>query len=170
MYQSRIRQSKKRNDKVRVFVEPERGQCYGLVQELCGNGRTRCLCADGKVRSGRIRGSMRKYRHKVIIERGDLVLVCTREFEDDHVDIVHKYRHDEMARLLRDRELPDAIFKAITQADTATGTRPGDEYVEFAETAETVEARPSAAGDAGDAEEDISEEYDTDSDLDVDAI
>lgn len=133
MYQSKIRSNKQRakHAKNRVFIEPDEDQEYAVVQDMLGNGRVRTLCSDGKVRVGRIRGSMRKYAGKVIIDKGDLVIVCRREFEDDKVDVVHKYTHEETSKLLRKNELSKEIVKAINQTDTDVGT--SHDYVVFME-------------------------------------
>lgn len=133
MYQSRIRNNKQRSkqQKNRPFVEPSNDQEYGVVQDMLGNGRLRALCSDGVVRIGRIRGSMRKYAGKVIIERGDLVIVAKRDFEDDKVDVVHKYTHDETTALLKAKELSKEIVKAINQTDTDVGA--SHDYIVFME-------------------------------------
>lgn len=133
MYQSKIRNNKQRNKqaKNRVYVEPSVDQEYAVVQDMLGNGRVRTLCTDGIVRIGRIRGSMRKYAGKVIIEKGDLVIVSRRDFEDDKVDIVHKYTHDEAMKLVKLKELSKDIVKAINQTDTDVGT--SHSYVVFME-------------------------------------
>lgn len=178
MYQSRIRNAKAKQERTRALVEPEEGQEYALVQDLCGNGRLRALCSDGKVRMGRIRGSMRRNRGKVIIERGDLVLVAQRDFEEDKVDVFHKFRHDEANKLLRDRELPEAIYKAITQADQLSGRATADDqYIEFVEDAEDGSGGEGARdlsrrGDDGsdDSDSDAKGSNTGDRDLDIDAI
>lgn len=131
MYQSRIRSNKQRGKqaKNRPFVEPGEDQEYGVVQDMLGNGRLRALCSDGVVRVGRIRGSMRKYAGKVIIDKGDLIIVARRDFEDDKVDVIHKYTHEETSQLLRYNELSKEIVKAINKTDTDVGT--SHDYVVF---------------------------------------
>jgi translation initiation factor 1A len=131
MYQSKIRNNKQRGkqSKNRPFVEPGEDQEYGVVQDMLGNGRLRALCNDGVIRIGRIRGSMRKYAGKVIIERGDLIIVARRDFEDDKVDVIHKYNHEETSRLVRQNELSKHLVKAINQTDTDVGT--SHDYVVF---------------------------------------
>lgn len=133
MYQSKIRNNKQRSKhaKNRVFIEPDDDQELAVVQDMLGNGRVRTLCGDGVVRVGRIRGSMRKYAGKVIIERNDLVIVSRREFEDDKVDIIHKYNADETAKILRNHDVPPEIVKAINKTDTDVGT--SHDYVVFAD-------------------------------------
>ncbi len=133
MYQSRIRNAKQRAkaNRNRTIFEPEDDQDYGVVQDMLGNGRLRALCSDGTIRIGRIRGSMRKYAGKVIIERGDLVIVSKRDFEDDKVDVIHKYTHDESSKLVRNGMLPIAIVKEINKTDGDEGAT--HDYVVFME-------------------------------------
>jgi len=122
MYQSRIKNGKSRSnrdEKHRGCIEPEEGQEYAIAQELIGNGRLRALCEDGKVRIARIRGSMRKSSRKVLIDKGDLILVSRRDFEEDKVDVIHKYTHEEATDIANSKKkgLPDAILRAWTNND-----------------------------------------------------
>lgn len=138
MYKSNIRNAKKRggkDDRNRDFLVPDGCQAYALVQEMMGNGRLRALCEDGVARVGRIRGSMRKYKNKVIIGRGDLVIVALREFDTDNVDVIHKYTHDECSKLVLWKSLPESIHRAMTdRSDPIAGGDPDSEqYVVFGE-------------------------------------
>mmetsp|Transcript_33117 Transcript_33117/g.76369 ORF Transcript_33117/g.76369 Transcript_33117/m.76369 type:complete len:101 (-) Transcript_33117:293-595(-) len=71
---------------------------------MLGNGRCECFCFDGVTRLGHIRGKMRK---KVWITAGDIVLVGKRDFQDEKVDIIHKYTADEARNLKQYGELPE---------------------------------------------------------------
>jgi translation initiation factor 1A len=133
MYQSKIRNSKQRakQNRNRTIIEPDDDQEYGVVQDMLGNGRLRALCGDGVIRVGRIRGSMRKYAGKVIIDKGDLIIVARREWEDDKVDVIHKYTHEEMSKLSRGNYLSPSLVKAINQTDTDVGS--SHDFVVFME-------------------------------------
>jgi len=135
MYKSNIRNAKKRGGKEerdRDFIVPDGCQTYALVQEMMGNGRLRALCEDGVLRVGRIRGSMRKYKNKVIIGRGDLVIVALREFDTENVDVIHKYTHNECSKLLMWKSLPESIHRAMTdRSDPDADGNPESEYVVF---------------------------------------
>jgi translation initiation factor 1A len=135
MYKSNIRNAKKRGGKEerdRDFIVPDGCQTYALVQEMMGNGRLRALCEDGVLRVGRIRGSMRKYKNKVIIGRGDLVIVALREFDTENVDVIHKYTHNECSKLLMWKSLPESIHRAMTDRnDPDADGNPESEYVVF---------------------------------------
>ena len=82
----------------------EDGQEYAQVVKMLGNGRCECFCFDGVTRLGHIRGKMRK---KVWITAGDIILVAKRDFQDEKVDIVHKYTADEARNLKQYGELPE---------------------------------------------------------------
>lgn len=121
MYQSRISNGKKRtnrHEKHRALEEPDEGQLYAIVQELIGNGRLKALCSDNQSRLGRIRGSLRKTSHKIIIEKNDLILVSIRDFEPDKVDVLHKYTYEEASLIMQTFEIPDCIRRAWNISDT----------------------------------------------------
>jgi translation initiation factor 1A len=121
MYQSRINNGKRRTnryEKHRALEEPEEGQSYAIAQDLIGNGRLRALCSDGVIRLAKIRGSLRKSSHKIIIEKNDLILVSFRDFEEDKVDVLHKYTYEEANLIMQTFEIPDCIRRAWTISDT----------------------------------------------------
>ena len=64
-------------------------------------GQTETITAVGFIRS-----SLRKWCKRFL--RGDVVLICEREFEKSKVDIVHKYNDDELRALKR---LPQVYAK-----------------------------------------------------------
>ena len=137
MYKSNIRNKKaraERFEKKRELIFPEEGQEFAFVQELMGNGRIKVMCGDEKVRVGRIRGSMRKSKHKVIINRGDIVLVSKRDYEDDKVDVIHKYNPEETNKLYVRKELPQHIEKLYQNRDESSYASNNNEenYVIFA--------------------------------------
>lgn len=92
------------------------GQEYAQVVKMLGNGRCECFCFDGVTRLGHIRGKMRK---KVWITAGDIVLVAKRDFQDEKVDIVHKYSADEARNLKQYGELPETARINETAVDMA---------------------------------------------------
>lgn len=121
MYQSRIQNKKKRSDRFQKKRELEipnenDGTYFGVVNDMLGNGRVRIFCEDGSLKTGRIRGSMRKSRGKTIIEKNDLVIIASRDFEDK-LDILHKYTAEEISELIRTEILPEKIYKVLTESD-----------------------------------------------------
>lgn len=102
----------------------EDGQEYAQVVKMLGNGRCECYCYDGVTRLGHIRGKMRK---KVWITTGDIVLCGKREFQDEKVDIIHKYSADEARNLKQYGELPDSARINETAVDMANTTAEEDD-------------------------------------------
>ena len=132
MYQSRIHNGKKRThqkDRNRYIIEPDDEQEYAVVTKMLGNARLNVLCCDNKERLAKIRGSMRKGTGKTLIEKGDLVLISKREFEDDKVDIIHKYHHEEASVLMRN-DIPEALVRAWNLQEEKTDSNDID-YVVF---------------------------------------
>jgi translation initiation factor 1A len=137
MYKSNIQHKKSRAgryEKKRELIYPEEGQEYAFVQDMLGNGRLKAYCEDGVVRVGRIRGSMRKFKRKVIINMGDIIIISRRDYEDDKVDVIHKYSFEEANKLNYNKELPEKIRKVYQQKDVLNScTHEDDDYIEFAE-------------------------------------
>lgn len=90
---------------------------------------------------GFIRNSLRKWCKRFL--RGDVVLICEREFEAGKVDIVHKYNDDELRALKR---LPQEYTKIQPLVDayslkmeknksngTAAETNGGSDEIQFDE-------------------------------------
>lgn len=138
MYKSRINNAKRRtnrDEKRREMVLPEDDQEYAIVREMLGNGRARVLCEDKTTRIGRICGSMRKFKTKVLIESGDLVIISLREYEKDKVDIIHKYAFDEANYIAHNDYLTEYLYKVYTNPDSFNSSAiedMGNDYVMFA--------------------------------------
>jgi len=75
---------------VRVPIE---GEVLGVVERMVGNDKLVVNCTDGKTRLARIRG---KFKKKVWIRNGDIVLVAPWDFQDDRADIVWRYNEGEV--------------------------------------------------------------------------
>jgi len=160
MYQSRIRNAKKRfvDPYKGQLIEKEEGQDYAIVQDMVGNGRLRAYCSDGKVRMARIRGAMRKFTGKVLIEKGDLILISMRDFEEDNVDVIHKYPYEDIHKLSKAGSLPQSILKkmAVTGFGESIDTDGNDEYITFEN--ETIKDKDKYKSDKETNNSDISEE------------
>lgn len=75
---------------------------YALVEKVLGDCRVDCLCSDGTRRLCHIRG---KFKKRVWISTGDIVLISLRDFEDGKADIIHKYTSDEANILKEQKEI-----------------------------------------------------------------
>ena len=77
MYQTAIRKKKKNfnsstNSKYDINLDYEE---YGLVKKLLGNCRVNLITNSGEEVIGVIRGNMRKFNKRVLIDKGDFVIV-----------------------------------------------------------------------------------------------
>jgi translation initiation factor 1A len=99
------------NKKVELKSE---NQEYAQVDKLLGNCRLSVNCIDGKVRLGKIRGSIQK---RCWISSGDVVLVALREFEDGKCDVIHKYSADHVKKLVKLGEIPESMKSADKVAE-----------------------------------------------------
>jgi len=83
-------------------------QEYGRVTKILGNCRVRakCFTENGK-QVERLCIIPGKFRKRVYINLGDLILVNIRSFQDDKVDVVYKYPPNEIKRLIKKGIVPD---------------------------------------------------------------
>ena len=69
-------------------IFPRQGELFGRVVKLVGGDNIIVKCTDGKVRTCRIRG---KIKRKMWIRDHDLVLVAPWDFQSDKADIIWRY-------------------------------------------------------------------------------
>lgn len=111
-----------------ILADNSGAQCYGIIEAFGGStatvkyirpiknatpqqqGQTETVSAVGFIRS-----SLRKWCKRFL--RGDVILICEREFEASKVDIVHKYNDDELRALKR---LPQVYTKIQPLIDAYT--------------------------------------------------
>lgn len=99
---------KKHSNKSKVKVTPEfvlreEGQEYAQAGRMLGNGRLEAICFDGESRMAHIRGKLLK---RVWISTGDILLVALRDFQDNKVDVIHKYSSEQAKKLKAMGEIP----------------------------------------------------------------
>ena len=70
------------------MVMPQEGELLGRVIKLVGGDNIIVKCTDGKVRTCRIRG---KIKRRMWIRDNDLVLVAPWDFQSDKADIIWRY-------------------------------------------------------------------------------
>ena len=70
------------------MVMPDQVQLFGRVIKLVGGDNIIVKCTDGKVRTCRIRG---KIKRRMWIRDNDLVLVAPWDFQSDSADIIWRY-------------------------------------------------------------------------------
>lgn len=94
------------NAKQRELEFKDEDQEYAQITKMLGEGRALATCITGKEMLCHIRG---KFRKRVWMNVGDIVLLGLRGFEDGKADIILKYTPDEARMLKAYGELPDSI-------------------------------------------------------------
>lgn len=101
----RIRRGKKNADdeSKRTLEFAEDGQQYAYVIRRLGGPHLEVEMPDNSKKMAYIRG---KFRKRVWINAGDVLIVGERDFQNDKVDVMHKYNPDEVAKLVSYEEIP----------------------------------------------------------------
>ena len=73
---------------LKELVMPQEGEMFGRVIKLVGGDNVIVKCNDGKVRTFRIRG---KIKRRMWIRENDLVLLAPWDFQSDKADIIWRY-------------------------------------------------------------------------------
>lgn len=139
MYQSSIRDKKKhkqfnhtRSDN--YFINPDVEE-YAYVKKLLGNCRVQVITNTGIEAIGIIRGSLRKFNKRILIETGDIVVVSKRDFQDSKVDIVHKYNQEQVNYLVLENKLSNILcnfYNNHTPVEVQkTNEYNNDNYIDF---------------------------------------
>ena len=114
MYQTSIRNKKKHskfnNERQLNYVLDKTVEEYGYVLKLLGNCRVKILCNNGTEAIGIIRGSLRKFNKRVLIENGDIVVISKRDYQANKVDIVHKFNSEQCQNLIKNNEISKMLI------------------------------------------------------------
>ena len=84
----------------------ERGEIYGVANQLLGAARIRVMCEDSVSRMGRITGKMKK---KMWIREGDLLILRPWGFQEGKADILFRYSRTQATYLSRRNLLPASV-------------------------------------------------------------
>jgi translation initiation factor 1A len=140
MYQTSIRNKKKISQFNKVannnYIINKEYELYAYVIKLLGNCRVLVLCDDGNEAIGVIRGSMRRFNKRVLIETGDIIAVSKRDFQDNKVDIVHKYNTEQCKNLINEKELSYTLINAYNKININTINSTNDANIIFDDTCE----------------------------------
>ena len=83
-----------------------RGEIFGIANQLLGAARIRVMCEDSVSRMGRITGKMKK---KMWIREGDLLILRPWGFQEGKADILFRYSRTQATYLSRRNLLPASI-------------------------------------------------------------
>jgi translation initiation factor 1A len=124
MYQTSIRNKKKKSQFNKVsnnnYDINSEYEVYAYVIKLLGNCRVLVLCDNGKEAVGVIRGSMRRFNKRILIETGDIIAVSMRDYQTGKVDIVHKYNAEQCKNLIINKEISDTLINAYNRVNIFT--------------------------------------------------
>ena len=84
----------------------DRGEIYGISNQLLGAARIRVMCEDNISRMGRITGKMKK---KMWIREGDLLILRPWGFQEGKADILFRYSRTQANYLSRRKILPASV-------------------------------------------------------------
>lgn len=133
MYQTAIRKKKKNfnssnNNKYDINLDYEE---YGLVKKLLGNCRVNLITNSGENVIGIIRGNMRKFNKRVLIDKGDFVIVSKREYQNNKVDIVHKIPQEEYSTILASDQISNILKNEYYNNSYTTTNENKDTHINF---------------------------------------
>ena len=138
MYQTSIRNKKKHTnfhrDKELNYQINANYEEYAFVEKLLGNCRAKVICNNGTQAIGIIRGSLRKFNNRILIENGDIVVVSKRDFQDNKVDIVHKFNIEQCQSLIKNKEISDVLINSYHNKNYNTSNdekHAEDNYINF---------------------------------------
>jgi initiation factor 1A len=142
MYQASIRDKKKhkifnqqRSDNYDINATYEE---YAYVKKLLGNCRVHLITNSGTESIGIIRGSLRKFSKRIIIETGDIVVVSKRDYQVNKVDIMHKYNLDQVQTLISEQKISNILCNLYNNINVSTDSairngpeNENDNYIDF---------------------------------------
>jgi len=85
---------------------------YGKIASLLGDRRVNVIFPDGTEILGHIPRRLKRQRQFVKVD--DVVLVSIRDFQDNKVDIIHKYNEKEIKKLIQYGEIPESFERSHT--------------------------------------------------------
>ena len=99
----------------RILTLKEDMEEYAKIMKTLGDRKMMVVLSDGSERLAIIPG---RFRKRCWMTVGDVVLIGQREFQDNKVDILHKYNIDERAQLFKLKEIPDFfMIQEATQSE-----------------------------------------------------
>ena len=98
----------------KILIYKSEMQQYGKIDKLLGEMRATVILTDNVEILGIIQG---KFRKRVWFKPGDVVLISRRDFQEDKVDIIHKYSENDVKKLLKEYEIPPHFLDGVVHND-----------------------------------------------------
>lgn len=174
MYQTSIRNKKQKkylnNSHNNDYTLDKTNEEYAIVTKLLGNCRVKLFTNSGNECIGIIRGSLRKFSKRILIEKGDIVAVSLRDYQNNKVDIVHKFNREQILLLIKEKILTQSIInfynnKTKFEKSDNDSINHYDDRLEFDYNGNSTDNDGKSNSD-----NDISHSYDSDTKLDIDDI
>lgn len=151
MYQSSIRDKKKHKKfnhvKTDNYLINQEVEEFAYVKKLLGNCRVQLITNSGIDAIGIIRGTLRKFNKRILIETGDIVVVSKRDFQDSKVDIVHKYNQEQVNLLIQEEKLSNILCNFYNNHTPVivekTNEYNNDSYIDFGEMSDSSSSNSS---------------------------
>jgi len=127
MYQTSIRNKKKHQSfnhiKTINYDINDAEEEYAYIINMLGNCRVTLISNTGIKCIGIICGSLRKFNKRVLIEKGDIVVITKSSVTDNKVYILHKYNTEQINNLINDNKLSSILinnYNNITSINNTT--------------------------------------------------
>ena len=111
------RRGGKRHSKMKTYSlddlipSKDDNQSYAYVSQKYGDGRYSIMCYDKVTRMGIVAGKLKKSSR---IDKGALVLVSLREFQDDKCDIIYHYTAEDIDKLTKSNNINQGFVRSGT--------------------------------------------------------
>ena len=143
MYQTSIRNKKNKkiisNIKTNSYeLDPEIEE-YAYVIKMLGNCRVSLITNTGNECIGVIRGNLKRFSNRVLIEKGDLIAVSTRDFQKNKVDIVHKFNRDQVLILISEEKISNILINYYNNNYKLSNNFIENDNIEFKEEVDDVD-------------------------------
>ena len=112
-YQSSIRNKKNnrsfnKNKEISYKIDNNTEE-YGFIANMLGNCRCKVISNSSIECIGTICGSLRKFNKRILIEKGDIVIITKGDLMNNKVIINYKLNSEQISQLVIDNKLNDRI-------------------------------------------------------------
>jgi initiation factor 1A len=113
-YQSSIRNKKNnksfnKNKQMNYNID-ENLEEYGFISKMLGNCRCLVISNSNLDCIGTICGSLRKFNKRILIEKGDIVIITKPVATNTKVTITYKLNTDQVSNLINDNIISDRLI------------------------------------------------------------
>jgi len=106
---------------------------------MLGNCRVSLITNTGNECIGVIRGNLKRFSNRVLIEKGDLIAVSTRDFQKNKVDIVHKFNRDQVLILISEEKISNILINYYNNNYKLANNFIENDNIEFKEEVDDVD-------------------------------